>query len=392
MIKFSRNHYQTPNKDLTIDFSENNLILKARLKKSKTLMCLYLFFFLVFFLLGLGIYFFFSQNQFSFPDLMLFVLMVIIGYSINIFILRIIFVKNKDSRMFLIERTMFLMNELIISLVILIPIINHFFTGFNFQFIMFFFVLSAIWNYLGYYIYHKKWVEITVSRKDGKFDIIAFENYPLVNFSIKFLVQRHVLFSASLTELYLSLVPFARSSRITKLRFNNRILFNYSWMSLEEAKNYAQEKNEFICFFVDNRIEFSRNFGAIIGTNFSIESIINVLTFINNFAPISVVKLENKTENDFVNYSIANPNKPNKSHKTVSWIIGSIILIPSYILLIPLTLLVLYVVITNPQLNFKMLFSMLLIPGLIAWYLPFYIWRSSKKAKERENNIINQFD
>ena len=129
----------------------------------------------------------------------------------------------------------------------------------------------------------------------------------------------------------------------------------------------------------------------MIGVIYPIEYIQQLIEFITPFAPISVIKLENKSEADFVNYWLIHAEEKSNRLNTFLWtfsILLSIILIIASFLVM---LFIIYAIVIINDINFRIFFIISLIVPLITLSAPFRIWKRLKKANELEQSCIRKY-
>ena len=129
-------------------------------------------------------------------------------------------------------------------------------------------------------------IEITIKKDKESYKVEVFEIIPFIH------KQRLNLFHNSVANLFLAIMPF--STKFKHIQLIVEDLDEFSWLTLEDIQNLAQEKvkDQLICFLVSNKNEFTRNLGFRLGTKISSDSLKKFLNYINEIITVSIIKLE----------------------------------------------------------------------------------------------------
>ncbi len=397
MLPSNETYFQTADKSLTCEIMGEKMILQAKLLKSRILFGFHIIvsvilFIVAWMLLFLEIY---DNDSIGFDitytKILVGFLFIILSILFDLMLVKLIFSINRLNRTF---NQVAYLRSLSAVLILIVPFIAtiSIFSSIRFYFIQsFVFFLVSLFHYIIFNIYRKETITINIERKENTYEITAIQEIPLIPFEVNRFNFTQIMFERTVNEFYVAILPFSQSSRTLKMQFKNKILFHYSWLSLEEAKSHLNLTNQFICYLVDKKTDFFTNFGTMIGVKYPIEYIQQLIDFVNPFAPMSIIKPENKSESEFVNYVMEHSSQKNKRSDTILWgisIVFAIILIFSSLFAM---IFILYAIIIINSILMRVFLGIGLIIPMITIYAPFRIWKVVKKTREDEQNSIKRF-
>lgn len=399
MNNAKENTFVTPNHELEISYTTENLKIHAKLKKGKILGSVYLSLTILTFLMGLltlfiasnslnPLLFAFTYNRIAFGLISLFC-----SYLICIGLFKLHFRYYRNKRLGFFDQNLLSYNILLGGFLPLIePISNLFLGNFVFEYYTPFLFLFSSWNFVGYTTYKLRNVDITAHKNNSLLQIEGIHILPLSFFDLSFLTVKHKMFSINPPGFILTIMHHDKQAVKKKIEVKGRMLLQYQYLSIEEARNKAEENNCFILSLTDNKIKFGSNFGAIIGTNFSIGLIEEILQFLNSFYPSSIIKLDNKTEGEFTKFAIEHPLGPSKKTRNIILVFLLLIIGPFYILTLVISLGLIYLIIMLPGFNEKAILFLLFLMTLVIILLPFFMFKSIRNAKDKERSLLDRFD
>lgn len=306
-MSFSENSLVTPHNELSIFHSADTLTLKSKKIKSLKQILLGLFFSLLFSISGL---FFITQTsseiiisglnsvytQFITGIIVIFLCVVI---YILYFRRRIPKPKSRsipyaDNFISNIVEWIFLPSFIFDSINLLSKFSNvaHFY---NFIF-AFSFLYVGIGIYFLVYIYWSGTIEISISKIDDSLDIYADEIVPLFSMAPGWFKPKVFLFHKSVPNIYLAVLPYYFKMRYPFLQLKDYRLDRFSWLSLDDIKKISDDQFRLTCFILSDTTDFNKNFGFRIGLKLTLNEFNQIHNFLNEFTPISIVKIEKKSE------------------------------------------------------------------------------------------------
>lgn len=398
MSNVPENSFITPDHNLQINYTYDTLWIHAKLKKGKLLAIMYLISAIITFLIGLFVLFVSSNDvqkiffSFTYDRIALGILSLILCYLICLGLFKLYFRSYRNKRLGFFDQKIYSFNELLVLSALVSPLVSTFSLSIPLEFYALLLFPFTCWNFIGYTTYKMRTVEITVHKNSDLLQIEGFNILPLSFLKLPFLTVKHKIFSINPQEIFLAILHRDKRSVQKGLVVKGRRLLQYQYLSIEEARNKAEEGNLFLLSVTDKKFTLGSNSGAYIGSNFSIELIEKILKFLNTFTPSSVIKLENKTEADFTQYAVQHPLGPSKRTRTILLIFVSIIIIPTYIVALAISALVIYLAFTLPELNQKLLMLVLSIFCVIILFVPFMIYRSIRKAQDKEHALLDKYD
>ena len=323
--------------------------------------------------------------------IMLAIIFLLIGLIVSVVYIKLLFMANRKNFKFNFLTTAENANQIIFAMILLFLIAAQLTQVYNYEFTSLTFIIFSVIFYQVLQVYRNSKTKVMIEKFDKTINITSFTFAPLINFAPPWFIQKHPIFSSSSDNLNLAIVPMTRSSRSVDLQINNKILYRYSFMSLDEALKYSKTKNEFVCLLVNKKIEFEKGFGIMIGYYLSIEVIQQILQFIDKFAPVKIVKLENISKNDFEKayQSKTNflQNLTGKKKVLVVFLLGLFILL--YFLGIIFAVILFYLLVSVPDLNLKENLGIILIVITTVLVFPIFLWFKHKNRKEKETLVKN---
>ena len=225
MLHSEKKIFQTPDHSLFCEISDNTMVIRIYLLKSKIILYFYGILFILLFIIGWLLLFLdiYDKTTFGFnityPKILLGIFFVIVSILIDIIFIKLTFSSNRINKS--LNQVHFLQDINAVFL-LLIPFIAmaSISSSIRLYFIhAFVFFLSSFLSLFIFYIYRKEVMEIQVERKSDSYNIVSVQKIPLIPFIHQRMYFKQIFFERIVNELSLALLPFSRSSRITKLQF-----------------------------------------------------------------------------------------------------------------------------------------------------------------------------
>ncbi len=396
MTYTSNNEVQKLTKDLLITYSDSNLSMVVHPKISRFLLLLSLFELVISLILGL---LFLIINSSTGSILLLsvtpntIIIAIILLFSsliINILAMRYYFKrKNYSSYLHHLNLSQFkdLNSFYLMSLLLAISLNTYFNMNFISAFICF---LFGTYMLLSLQVSNNTIIEIVISKKDGLFNFSASEVISFTKNSPKWLRTKNIPIQAHTKKLNLAILQNSKDSILTEMKLKRRKLLNYSFLDLQQAEKYAKQRDSFKLFLVNDKIVIDKIFGVLLGDELSINEINVILNNLTEFKFFQVVKLENTSKEEFVEYCLSHPQSINNLTNLISIAFIAGITLPIYIGSVLVAFYSLFEIIVAPLFPVKLFFLLVFLACDLIIILPYYIWKWGKAAKQREENQIQK--
>lgn len=284
------NSFHTPHNEISINISANTLKFTIKKLSSVIISTYSLIAFVIFSIVGFDFLFMDKSD----PNPILFALIfIIVSLILNILLYKIAFLLAKGktidiSDRFIITRVVAIWIPFV--LLILLSMANN---GKNYYEVSLAFFIAGIGIFLLFFMIKNKHLELTISKESDSYNIKAVECIPLINFAPSWLIQQLDVYGKENTTLHLALTPYTRSLRYPYFQLNLSNPNKYQWLTFEEAKLHSKGNNQFALLLVDDIASFPKNAGIVLTQNLAIENIQQILDFITEFTPFSIIKPEN---------------------------------------------------------------------------------------------------
>ena len=299
----SSNSFLTPNNELIAVFNDTSLKLvinKARTLKSIVISSIFI---IGFFVIGLFILYYVhdSFNLFGFnfnnSKIIFGLFLLFMSFLVVIGLFKLSLFENKRFNKSISEDFISNFFQIMLSFSLLLSLLMNFFRNFYIFSALCFICSISIFCMM--YSFRNSSIIVNITKSNDSFLVEAIERISFSPVPLHWFTQEIIFFSHVEKEFYMAILPFSKSKKsfFTQLR-NNK--FNEYALLFDEAEKYSKIDNQFSCFLVTYKGDFSKHLGLRLAKNIPLELLEEILQFISKFNPINVIKLSNDPYIDFI--------------------------------------------------------------------------------------------